>query len=218
MVIPVRCLLFASGNAGKFTEISLVCKSFDVRALAPKDLESPSIRHELGVEPQGPAPEVQETASTYHGNARLKADAFHAWSGLPSLADDTGLEVDALDGRPGVHSARYAGPRQNPGENIRKLLGEINESDHLRQKGRRARFVCQLALKLGENRYLEAHGELMGEIGFAPKGQGGFGYDSIFIVQGFSQTLAELKEKRIHVKTHRIAALEKLLAELTIRH
>ena len=174
----------------------------------------PDLANELGVSVSEPVPDVAEHADSYHGNARLKADSFFRWCGLPSLADDTGLEVDALGGRPGVHSARYAGPHGRSEDNIRKLLREISQSPSLGKKGRRARFVCHLVLKFGDGQYVENHAELMGEIGFAPHGHGGFGYDSVFIVDGYGKTLAELKEKDLPVKTHRILALEKLLSGL----
>lgn len=215
---PIHYILFASNNSGKFREVLHVCKSFGIRALSPADVLKEEVRNEVGMALQGDVPNVAEDASSYHGNARLKADAFYDWGGIPSLADDTGLEVDALAGRPGIHSARYAGAKHKPEDNIRKLLKELSESPMVAKKGRRARFVCHLVLKLGEDKYAENHGELVGEIGFAPKGHGGFGYDSIFVVDGYNQTLAELKDKQINVKTHRILALEKLLAGLVQKH
>lgn len=207
-------LLFASNNPGKFVEASAICKPASVQLVSPQQLAAGEVP---GIPVlNGAAPEVEEIAESYAGNARIKADAFQAWSRLAALADDTGLEVRALGGRPGIHSARYAGPSANGRSNIEKLLSELDqlEASGAETFSRRARFVCLLVLACGKGRYLQAEASLEGEIGREPRGGGGFGYDSVFIVQGRGLTLAQLKEACEPVKTHRILALEKMIAML----
>ncbi len=199
-------MLFASTNKGKINEAKGVCGRMGVELVSPYELES-----------SGPIPNVVEDADSYAGNCKLKADAFFVWSGLPSLADDTGLEVAALNGRPGVLSARFAGENADGPSNSRKLLHEL---DMLQRDGngavdRTARFVCTLILAFGNGKYIEANGILEGSIARQPKGEGGFGYDSVFLVKGYdNKTLAELKEENAGVKTHRILALEQIARQL----
>lgn len=189
-------ILFASGNSGKLSEVRATAAEHGVRVLAPSDIG-------------GAPPEVEESASDYLGNARLKAHAFFAWSGIPSLSDDTGLEVDALNGRPGVLSARYAGPSASPADNIAKLLGELHGATN-----RSARFYCVLYAILDERNHMTAEAVLEGEIAQAPRGGGGFGYDSVFVVRGTGRTLAELKHEGSPVETHRIKACRNLFTKL----
>lgn len=191
-------LLFASGNEGKYKEVSSIGESFGLRILHPRDLGMP-----------GPPPEVEENAPDYLGNARLKAEAFKRWSGLPSLADDTGLEVDALEGGPGVHSARYSEPGATPARNIEKLLAALDGVSN-----RSARFYCLLYLALDERNHLTAEATLEGDIALERRGDGGFGYDSVFVVRGTGRTLAELKGAGGEVETHRMAACRRLFGIL----
>ena len=201
-------ILFASTNKGKFKEASALCAEHGLKLVSPYEVAG-----------NGPVPDVDENQGTYVGNCRLKAEAFFAWSGLPSLADDTGLEVAALNGRPGVHSARYSGPDANGLKNNEKLLSELATLGAGQQKpvDRSARFVCKLVLAFGNGEYLEADGELPGSIGVDMRGGGGFGYDCVFQVDGYGRTLAQLKEKGVPVKTHRILALEKMIGMLEMR-
>ena len=155
-------------------------------------------------------PEVLESAADYAGNARLKAEAFAAWSGLAAVADDTGLEVQALGGAPGILSARFAGEQGNMKANIAKLLKEMEG-----QNNRQAFFRCVLCLVQPSVVPLTVEGILTGEIAREPRGAGGFGYDNVFVVAGCGRTLAELKEAKVEIKTHRILALEKLFAQLS---
>ena len=156
--------------------------------------------------------DVDETGATCRENARLKALAALAVTGLPSLADDTALEVDALDGAPGVHSARYAGPDGNPAANIKKLLQAL---EGVPDSGRTARFRCVLALALpgfDEPEYVE--GVVEGVISRQPRGDGGFGYDPIFVVTDVGRTMAEISSAEKSSLSHRARALQELRRRL----
>ena len=158
----------------------------------------------------GTPPEINENGRDFLENARLKAQGFFNWSGMSSLADDAGLEVAALGGAPGIHTARFAGPDCSSADNRRKLLQVMRGISD-----RTARFVCVLYLLSSEGPPLAVRAELPGEIGLEERGAGGFGYDRVFAVGGFAgKTLAELKEEKVALKTHRILALEKLFAKL----
>ncbi|MFN2245143.1 MAG: RdgB/HAM1 family non-canonical purine NTP pyrophosphatase [Anaerolineae bacterium] len=168
---------------------------------------------------EGLALDVEESGDTFEENARIKALAYAQASGLPSLADDSGLEVDALGGAPGVHSARYAGPASNDVDRYRKLLDALSD---VPAGQRAARFRCVVALALPDGTLHTAGGTCEGEIGFAPRGEHGFGYDPVFIVAGYNgQTLAELPPDVKNEISHRARALatiqpvlRKLLREL----
>ena len=193
-------ILFASSNKGKSAEIKEVAQSFpEISIVFPEEV--------------GPgAPEVEESAADYRGNAELKARAYQAWGGVPALADDTGLEVKALNGLPGVRSARYAGEPSNPKKNIAKLLEELRGC-----ADRRARFVCVLVAILQDLTIVTSEAALEGSIIEGTRGSGGFGYDSIFVPAGFTKTLAELKGEGSSVETHRIAAARKLFSDIAMR-
>jgi len=154
---------------------------------------------------EGLALEVEETGETFEANARIKALAYAQTSGLPCLADDSGLEVDALDGAPGVHSARYAGPGTTDVDRSRKLLDALADTP---VGQRSARFHCVVALALPDGTVRTASGTCEGEIGFAPRGEHGFGYDPIFIVEGHGgRTMAELSPDIKNEISHRARAL-----------
>ncbi len=133
-------------------------------------------------------PDVEETEDTLEGNARLKAQAVYDATGLPALADDTGLFVDALGGLPGVNTARYAGPQASYSDNVALLLQTLGD-----REDRQAVFRTVVVV-VGAGDSLIASGELKGQIAFAPRGANGFGYDPIFEVDG--RTLAEMSERR----------------------
>ncbi|MBN8549230.1 MAG: non-canonical purine NTP pyrophosphatase [Deltaproteobacteria bacterium] len=197
-------LLFASTNKGKLAEVRQVASGAGITILSTEEVSA------LG---KRAVPDVQENADTYSGNAKLKAEAFYAWSGLPSLADDAGIEVEALGGAPGVWSARYAGEPSDGKRNIEKMLAEMEG-----QSNRAARFTSFLFARVTPTKTLTAQCYLPGRISVAPHGSAGFGYDSIFIPQGYEKTLAEIKEDaalRSSFKTHRIMALEKIFPELS---
>lgn len=153
--------------------------------------------------------EADETGSTLQANARIKAEAYHKASGLPTFADDTGLEVAALGGAPGVYSARYAGPTATYEDNVRHLLKNLGQATD-----RSARFRTVIAYVVpGEApRYFE--GVLPGTIGHFPVGEGGFGYDPVFIPEGSARTLAEYSLAEKNQISHRGRAVQQLVAYL----
>ena len=148
-------------------------------------------------------PEVDETEPTFAGNALLKARAVSASTGLPAIGDDTGLEVDALDGEPGVMTARYAGPNATYAENVAKLLTELAGSDD-----RSARFRTAVALVTPDGQEIVVEAALEGEIGTERLGEGGFGYDPVFLVAG--RSLAQMDPGEKHTISHRGQALRAL--------
>lgn len=194
----MKRLAFASGNKHKVAEIAAM--------LRPRGWE---------VEPL--VLTVEEDAPTFAGNAEKKARAALAASGLPSLADDSGLEVDALDGAPGVLSARYAGEPCDDGANNGKLLGAL---DGVPDARRTARFRCALVFVDADGTRLVADGTCEGRIGHAPRGSGGFGYDPLFLVDGdaHGRTMAELAPDEKNRISHRARALERLARALEERY
>lgn len=157
-------------------------------------------------------PEVEETGVTLVENARLKAVALRDATGLAALGEDTGLEVDALGGAPGVRSARYAGEHATYADNVAKLLREV---DAVRRASRTARFRTAVVLALSDGTELTAEGVVEGVITPEPRGDGGFGYDSVFAPAGAGgRTFAELAPDHKHAISHRGRALRALAARL----
>ena len=154
----------------------------------------------------GDIADVAETGSTFRENAELKAREFALQTGVLCLADDSGLEVAALGGAPGVHSARFGGTDTGYAEKMERLLTMIAETG---DDGRRARFVCTMSLADAEGRILRTvEGECRGRIAERPSGTAGFGYDPIFIPDGFAQTFAELGDEVKQRISHRAKAAE----------
>ena len=154
-------------------------------------------------------PDVEETGETLEENARLKAAALAAATGYPAIADDTGLEVDGLDGRPGVYSARFAGEGATYADNVAKLLAELEGS-----KDRAARFRTVAAAVWPDGREVLADGEVPGRIAAAPSGENGFGYDPVFVPDGSNLTFAEMAPHEKHQLSHRGRAFRALSAGL----
>jgi len=180
--MQIRTLLFGTNNLNKLSEIrEILGETFEVRSL--RDLS-------IDLDPE-------ETEETLAGNALLKARAFHQASGLPCFADDTGLEVDALGGRPGVYSARYAGPNASYADNVRKLLLEMEGKPQ-----RSARFRTVIAFVDGPNEYT-FDGVVEGAITEQPFGQGGFGYDPVFRPLNQVETFAQMRAEAKHAISHR---------------
>ncbi len=187
-------LLVATRNAGKLRELRALLgeRGVEVRGL----LDVPG------------APVVEEDAETFLGNALKKARVLAEATGLPVLADDSGLVVDALGGRPGVHSARYAGPGSADADNNRKLLRELAG---VPPENRGAAFVCAMALVVPDGREFTASGRLSGRILEQGRGGDGFGYDPLFLVEEEGRTLAEMELAAKNRMSHRARALEEIL-------
>ena len=186
-------LVVASHNQGKVREIKALLGPHGIVAVSAGSL--------------GLA-EPEETGLTFAANAEIKAHASAKGSGHAALADDSGLCVDALDGAPGIYSARWAGPTKD----FRIAMTRIH--DELRHKGlttSTARFVCALCVALPSGEFQIFEGQVHGRLTFPPRGDHGFGYDPIFIADGMEQTFAEIEPARKHAMSHRAKAFEKLL-------
>ena len=182
-------LLIATTNQNKLREYSAIFAGLPLELRTLQDL--------------GITDDVEETGATFADNARLKAEYYTARSGLPALADDSGLEVHALDGEPGVRSARYAGPGKTDADRNALLLEKLaNVPFHARL----ARFVCVIALALPDGTIEGVEGTLPGVIDMAPRGSHGFGYDPLFYLLDENATLAELPPERKNQISHRANA------------
>jgi XTP/dITP diphosphohydrolase len=197
MTAPRRVVL-ATGNPGKQREFAAL--------LAPRKLQV-ELQTALGIEP------ADETGSTFEANALLKARHAAHVSGLPALADDSGLEVDALGGRPGVWSARFAGPGASDAANNALLLQELGKTP---PSGRSARYRCVIAWvsRSDDPEPLIAHGAWEGSIALKPAGDAGFGYDPLFIPDGLAITAAQMTPEAKNAVSHRARALSELLRRL----
>ncbi len=187
-------IVFASNNQHKINEI---------QQLIPAELKL------LSLDSIGCVEEIPETALTIEGNAILKANYVTEKYGHFCFADDTGLEVEALNGEPGVYSARYAGEQKNANDNMQKLLKNLEFSTH-----RNAQFKTIICLNINGEQHL-FEGIVKGKIGLEPKGNQGFGYDPIFIPDGYTTTFAEMSMEEKSKISHRGLAVEKLVRFLT---
>ena len=189
----MRTLLIATRNRGKLQEIKEVLEDLPFNIV---DLSQyPSIET------------VEESGDTFADNASLKASGYARRAAVLTLADDSGLMVDALDGAPGVHSARYAGEGASDGERTEKLLRALAE---VPPSQRGARFVSVIAIAQNEGKIVNmSFGECKGAIAREPRGYGGFGYDPIFIPEGFTLTFAQLEAAEKNRISHRARALSK---------
>lgn len=183
-------LLIATSNAGKVAEMASMLAGLDCRVIGFADL------------PEIPA-SIEETGQTFAENALLKAEHYHALTGLIALADDSGLAVDALDGRPGVFSARYGGEGMSSAEQVELLLEEMKS---IPDEQRSAHFVCSIAL-VGNGLKQIFDGRCEGFISRTPKGKNGFGYDPVFIDAELGQSFAELTREEKSSRSHRGKAL-----------
>ncbi|MCL2219022.1 MAG: RdgB/HAM1 family non-canonical purine NTP pyrophosphatase [Chitinispirillia bacterium] len=188
-------IIIATGNAGKVKEFREMFAGLDIAVSSLADHWNP-------------VPDIAETGSTFYDNAKIKADwVYGNTSGVWALADDSGLEVDALGGAPGVISARYSGNGATASRNNEKLLHELRDVP----EGRRtARFKCVLVLRTGADTYLTAEGTCEGRIIDKIAGDRGFGYDPLFIPDGFDKTFAQIDSEDKNRISHRGVALKKL--------
>ena len=187
-----KTLVLASGNKGKIAEIGEMLPEFSV----------------IGYKDAGLDFEIEETGATFYENALIKAKAVSEALGLPALADDSGLCVNALGGAPGIFSARFAGDG-NDEHNIDKLLKELDGV-----KDRSAKFVCSLVLYYPDGKIISAEGETNGEILFERTGKNGFGYDPIFYSEDLKKSLGEASSKEKNSVSHRSRALKNLKEKL----
>jgi XTP/dITP diphosphohydrolase len=189
-------LLVATNNPGKVREYKELLAGLPM----PLEITFP--------EQEALALEVNESGETFEENARIKALAYARASGLLTLADDSGLEVDALDGAPGVRSARYAGANADDADRYEKLLAALAEVPKV---ARTARFRCATVLAQPNGPAHTGTGICEGAIGFEPRGEHGFGYDPVFVVDGYNgQTMAELESEVKNRISHRARALEEI--------
>jgi XTP/dITP diphosphohydrolase len=186
-------LVVASHNPGKVREIADLIAPFDIDAVSAAELDL--------VEPE-------ETEPTFTGNALIKAHAAAKAANLPALADDSGLCVDALDGEPGVLSARWAGPNKDFALAMRDVRDRMLRSG---SPGRRAHFVCALAIAWPDGHAEVFEGEVHGHLVWPPRGTRGFGYDPIFVPDGHDETFGEMDPAKKHAMSHRARAFAKFV-------
>ncbi|MBI4374304.1 MAG: XTP/dITP diphosphatase [Deltaproteobacteria bacterium] len=186
-------LVIATRNRGKFEEISQSLSGIHLDLIPLWEFSD--------------IPQVAEDQPTFRGNAIKKAREICRQTGLPALADDSGLVVDALGGRPGVFSARFAGENASDEENLKKLLKELEK---VPLEKRSARFTCVLALKFPDGREFIVEEACQGRIALEPRGEGGFGYDPVFLLPGLGKTMAEISPSEKNQISHRGRALRKM--------
>ena len=190
-------LVVATRNAGKLEEIRHLLEGAGIGV--------------LGLDAFPEVPEIEEDGATFAANAAKKAETVAHLTGRPCLADDSGLTVAALNGEPGVHSARYAGVQGDDAANNARLLRELADVPEAR---RQAAFCCVMALCRPGEPTAFFEGRVAGSILHAPRGSGGFGYDPLFLVDGFDRTMAELPLAEKNRISHRGQALRQVIARL----
>lgn len=194
MKTDLKQILIATKNKGKVAEFQALFKKYDIQAISLLDLPD-------GIE------DVEETGETFEENARLKAEQISLILNAPVVADDSGLIIDALDGRPGVFSARYAGLEKNDQDNNDKVLNELKD---IPMENRTARFICVLAVAIPNEETFFVKGYCEGKIALSETGAHGFGYDPIFIPEGYSKTMAEINPAKKNEISHRGRAISEL--------
>ncbi|MFV0625900.1 MAG: RdgB/HAM1 family non-canonical purine NTP pyrophosphatase [Alphaproteobacteria bacterium] len=188
-------IVVASHNLGKIKEIKKMLEPLGV------EVESAAELH---------LHDIEETGTTFAENAKLKSEHYAKETGLCALGDDSGLCVKALGGRPGVYSARYA-PNRDFDKGMDSLLEELSKAE---SKDRSAAFVCVMALTSSTGKTKLFEGRIEGKIAESKKGEGGFGYDAIFIPEGYTQTFAEMSQEEKNKMSHRGRALQKVLEHI----
>ncbi|MBU5466544.1 XTP/dITP diphosphatase [Virgibacillus sp. MSJ-26] len=187
-------IIIATKNKGKAKEFEEFFKPHGIRTISLLDFVE---------EPQ----DIEETGVTFKENAALKAETMSNELNKPVLADDSGLIIDALDGRPGIFSARYAGEPKNDQANIEKVLNELRD---VTEKNRTARFICVIAIAQPDQQTIFKTGYCEGHISFSETGTHGFGYDPIFIPEGYTNSMAELTSDEKNLISHRSHAIKQL--------
>lgn len=191
-------VVLASKNKHKLVEISKITEQFDIQLV----MES-----ELGVDI-----DVEETGTTFEENSFLKAQAVMKATGLPALADDSGIAVDALNGEPGIYSARYGFDDTLDDWGRLQLL--LKNTEQVPDGQRQAQFVCVITLVMPDGQVIQARGEIHGELLRAPAGEGGFGYDPIFYYPPYGKSLAEVSAEEKNRVSHRANALRAFYEKL----
>lgn len=186
-------MILATKNKGKIKELQALVQDMSIELLSLEDIPD--------------MPDVSEDGYSFQENALKKACTIAKHTGITAIADDSGLEVDALNGAPGIHSARYAGEKATDQENIQKLLNALNG---LSLNKRTARFRCSIAVCTPQGRYITAEGTCEGVIALEARGSHGFGYDPIFLLPDKNCTMAELEPSIKNLISHRAMALAKL--------
>ena len=187
----MKQILLATTNKGKLEDVKEILKDIDVEVLSFLDFNG--------------YPDVQETGSTFLENAELKAKAAFEKYGIPSIGDDSGLEVFQLKGEPGIYSARYAGDNGDDEKNNLKLINNLSDYPEPHP----GRFVCAAVYYNGKE-FKSAVGEIKGEIIKQPRGKNGFGYDPLFIPDGYTITTAEMSHEEKNRISHRLNAFKQL--------
>jgi len=186
-------LVVASHNPGKVWEINQLIASYGLDAVSASD---------LGLEvPEEPEP-------TFEGNARIKAQFAAKAAGLPALADDSGIEIDALDGAPGVHTADWAGPRRDFGIAMQRVHDQMAKRHAWRGEPARANFISVLCLAWPDGQTELFQGKVYGHVVWPPRGDNGFGYDPIFVADGQTLTFGEMEPAKKYAISHRTRAFE----------
>lgn len=193
-------LVLATANPDKAAEISAILGSVPGVVLRPRPAS---------------VPDIEETGDTLLDNARLKAFSLVESTGMAAVADDTGLEVDALGGAPGVYSARFSGDHATYRENVEKLLAELDRHGATAPERRRAKFRCVAFVGFPDGTEVWADGEVLGTIAIEPVGEGGFGYDPVFVPDtSGGRTFAEMTSDEKHAVSHRGRAFRALADRL----
>ena len=195
-----RRLLVATGNPGKVVELAELLRGAPFTLVSLRDLALPT--------------EIEEPADTFEGNAVIKAETYARMSGLLTIADDSGLEVDALDGAPGVHSRRFAGEDASDDDRTALVLARL---DGVPWDRRTARYRCVLALAAPGEPTVTCEGACSGIIDYGPRGDGGFGYDPVFYLPDYGKTVAELSLEEKNQVSHRARAAREAAAMLMER-
>lgn len=184
-------IVFASHNSGKIKEMKELLAPYSIKVKSALDMD---------------LPDVEETGKTFEENSLLKSQTIAKLVNKPCLADDSGLCVDALDGAPGVYSARYA-PNRDFNKGMEKLLAEMDKSPN---KSRKAHFSCVISLAWPDGQYKVFDGRVDGQIALQKMGNGGFGYDPLFVPEGFDCSFAQMGQEEKNKISHRGRAVEKL--------
>lgn len=185
-------LLIASHNNGKVKELAEMFSSYSIKLISAAELN---------------IPEPEETGATFIENAILKAKYYSEASGLPALADDSGLAVDALNGQPGIHSARWGGEQKDFMLAMKKVEQLVGDNPN-----RNAAFICALSLWWPDAYHVDVEGKMEGSISFPPRGEKGFGYDPIFVAKGYDITCSEMNPDAKNAISHRAKAFSQLIS------